>query len=91
MVTTSLSIRKKLVKFLNWLKYLSNEENNLMGDPKLVSLGDILLAYVSNKRTNFQVNSQLKIWLCGCLFFELIQFKCISFKYMARDVAVLLQ
>ena len=77
MVTTSLSIRKKLVKFLNWLKYLSNEENNLMGDPKLVSLGDILLAYVSNKRTNFQVNSQLKIWLCGCLFFELIQFKCI--------------
>ena len=44
MVTTSLSIRKKLVKFLNWLKYLSSEENNLMGDPKLVLLGDILLA-----------------------------------------------
>ena len=49
----------ELVKFLNWLKYPSSKENDLMEYPKLVSLGDILLAYISNKQTNFQVNRTL--------------------------------
>ena len=35
---------EKLVKFLNWLKYPSSKENDVMEDPKLVLLGYILLA-----------------------------------------------
>ena len=43
------TLPEELVKFLNWLKYPYSKENDLMEDPKLVSLGDILLAYISNK------------------------------------------
>ena len=47
---------EELVKILNWLKYSSSKENDLMEDPKLFLLGDILLAHISNKWTNIQVN-----------------------------------
>ena len=47
---------EELVKFLNWLKYPSSKENDLMEDPKLLLLGDILLAHIPNKRTNIQKN-----------------------------------
>ena len=50
---------EELAKFLNWLKYPYSKENDFMEDTKLVSLGHILLAYISNKRTNFQVNRTL--------------------------------
>ena len=60
------TLPEELVKFLNWLKYPYSKENDLMEDPKLVSLGDILLAYISNKRTNFQVNRTLLNLKYGC-------------------------
>ena len=53
------TLPEELVKFLNWLKYSSSKENDLMEDPKLFSLGDVLLAYISKKRINFQVNRTL--------------------------------
>ena len=54
------------MKSLNWFKYLPSKENDLMEDLKLASVGDFLLAYISNKRTNFQVNRSLVSLKYGC-------------------------
>ena len=54
------TLDEELMKFLNWLNYPSSKENGLREDPKPVSLDGISLAYISNKRTSFQVNRTLR-------------------------------
>ena len=53
------TLDEELMKFLNWLNYPSSKENGLREDPKPISLDGISLAYISNKRTSFQVNRTL--------------------------------
>ena len=53
------TLAEELIKFLSWLNYPSSKKNGFMEDPKPVSLDDISLAYISNKRTSFQVNRTL--------------------------------
>ena len=60
------TLPEELGKFLNWFKYLPSKENDLMEDLKLASVADFLLAYISNKRTNFQVNRSLVSLKYGC-------------------------
>ena len=48
---------EELLKFLVWLKYPTYKpEEYTMNKRQIVALGDLLLAYVVNKRTKFQVN-----------------------------------
>ena len=58
---------EELLKFLVWLKYPTRKpEECTMNNPQIVALGDLLLAYVVNKRTKFLVNvacpSFLLLW-----------------------------
>ena len=76
------TLPEELVKFLNWLKYPSSKGNDFMEDPKLVLLGDILLAYISNKRTNFQVNRTLVNLKYGyTAVFSLSEFSSSAFQF----------
>ena len=48
---------EELLKFLVWLKYPTyKSEEYTMNNRQIVALRDLLLAYVVNKRTKFQVN-----------------------------------
>ena len=60
-----------LLKFLVWLKYPTRKpEECTMNNPQIVALGDLLLAYIVNKRTKFQVNVAYPSLLLLCKICE---------------------
>ena len=52
---TDSSIPEEMLKFLIWLDEPSATTFEFH-DPRVVSIGDILLSYITNKRTKFQVS-----------------------------------
>ena len=64
-----------LLKFLVWLKYPTRKpEECTMNNPQIVALGDLLLAYIVNKRTKFQVNVAYPSFLLLCKICENMSF-----------------